>query len=107
MLVVSNCYPYETLPQLIESASNSANKLTYASTGQVSIFHLSTELFFQSNRTTAVHVTYTSGPQAINDMIGWRVDFMFNPLNSLIPHVQAGPLRGLGVSSVDSLGNAC
>lgn len=99
MLVVSGSSPYETLPQLIEASRHSAHKITYASTGQGSIFHLATELFFQSTRTHAVHVTYTSGPQAINDLIGGRIDFMFNALNSLIPHVLAGRLRGLGVSS--------
>lgn len=100
MLVVSNDSTYETLPKLIEAASNGSSRLTYASTGQGSIFHLATELFFQSTRTQAVHVTYTSGPQAINDLIGGRVDFMFNAFNTLVPHVQAGRLRGLGVSSV-------
>ena len=100
MLVVSGTCPHKTLPQLIEAARGKADKLTYASTGQGSIFHLAAELFCQSTRTHAVHVPYTSGPQAINELIGGQVDFMFNAVNALFPHVQAGRLRGLGVSSV-------
>lgn len=100
MLVVSGTSPYKHLPQLIDAASGGVDKLTYASTGQGSIFHLAGELFCQSTRTHAVHVPYTSGPRAINDLIGGQVDFMFNAFNALLPHVQAGRLRGLGVSSV-------
>jgi tripartite-type tricarboxylate transporter receptor subunit TctC len=101
VLVVSSASPYNTLAEFISAARNPANKLSYASTGLGSIFHLAAELFFQSTGTGAVHVPYTSGPQAINDMLGGRMDFMFNALNVIVPQVRSGRLRALGVSSIN------
>jgi tripartite-type tricarboxylate transporter receptor subunit TctC len=101
MLAVSAASPIKTLQQLINEARSDANKLSYASTGAGSIFHLAAELLGQSTGMGAVHVPYTSGPQAITDLIGGRVDFMFNAVNVLVPQVQAGRLRGLGVSSAN------
>ena len=100
MIAVSATSAYKTLAQLIDATRGTANRLSYASTGTGSIFHLAAELFFQSTGTSAVHVPYTSGPQAITDLLGGRIDFMFNAVNVLVPQVQAGKLRGLGVSSV-------
>lgn len=100
MLAVSATSAYGTLSQLIDAARGTANRLSYASTGAGSIFHLAAELFFQSTGTSAVHVPYTSGPQAITDLLGGRIDFMFNAVNVMVSQVQAGKLRGLGVSSV-------
>ena len=99
MIAVSATSAYKTLAQLIDATRGTANRLSYASTGTGSIFHLAAELFFQSTGTSAVHVPYTSGPQAITDLLGGRIDFMFNAVNVLVPQVQAGKLRGLGVSS--------
>jgi tripartite-type tricarboxylate transporter receptor subunit TctC len=101
VLVVSSASPHLTLAEFINAARGTANKLSYASTGLGSIFHLAAELFFQSTGTSAVHVPYTAGPQAINDMFGGRVDFMFNALNVIVPHIRSGRLRALGVTSMN------
>jgi tripartite-type tricarboxylate transporter receptor subunit TctC len=101
VLVVSSPSPYATLAEFISAARNPANKLSYASTGLGSIFHLAAELLFQSTGSSAVHVPYTSAPQAINDMFGGRVDFMFNALNVIVPHIRSGRLRALGVTSMN------
>ncbi len=101
VLAVSSASPYATLAEFISAARNPANKLSYASTGLGSIFHLAAELFFQSTGISAVHVPYTAGPQAINDMFGGRIDFMFNALNVIVPQIRSGRLRALGVTSIN------
>jgi tripartite-type tricarboxylate transporter receptor subunit TctC len=101
VLVVSSGSQYSTLSELITSARNPANKLSYASTGLGSIFHLAAELLFQSTASSAIHVPYTAAPQAINDMLGGRVDFMFNALNVTAPQIRSDRLRALGVTSMN------
>jgi tripartite-type tricarboxylate transporter receptor subunit TctC len=101
VLAVRATSPYATFAEFISAARNPAKKLSYASTGLGSIFHLAAELFFQSTGTTAVHVPYTAGPQAINDMLGGHIDFMFNALNVIVPQVRSGRLRALAVSSMN------
>ncbi|MEO8523508.1 MAG: tripartite tricarboxylate transporter substrate-binding protein [Caldimonas sp.] len=91
---------FQSVAELVDFARAHPGDLTYASTGPGSILHLAAELFAQSTRTRFVHVPYTSAPQATTDLLGGRIDFMFNAVNALLPNVRAGRLKGLGVSSL-------
>jgi tripartite-type tricarboxylate transporter receptor subunit TctC len=100
VLVVAAASRHRNVAQLMEEARLASGRLSYASTGLGSIFHLSAELLRLHANVGFVHVPYTSGPQAITDLVGNRVDFMFNALNVVLPHVRSGQLRALGVSSL-------
>lgn len=100
MLAQGPSRSFQSVTELVEFSRGHPGELTYASTGPGSILHLAAELFAQSTRTRFVHVPYASAPQATTDLLGGRIDFMFNALNALLPHVRAGRLKGLGVSSL-------
>jgi tripartite-type tricarboxylate transporter receptor subunit TctC len=99
VLVVSAASAYANLDQLIEAARRQPDRLTCASTGVGSIFHLAAERFGVDTAARLLHVPYTSGPQAITDLIGGQVDCMFNATNALVSHLRAGRLRALAVTS--------
>lgn len=98
VLAVNAATPWHDVHALVDDARR--GHLTYASTGAGSIFHLTTARFCAAAGIACVHVPYTSGPQAITELIGGQVDFMFNAVNVLLPHLKSGRLRALGVTSL-------
>lgn len=71
--------------------------LTFGSTGTGSAFHLAGELFAQLARIKLLHVPYRGGGTgAINDLIGGRVDLMFESPAVVAPYVRAGRLKAIG-----------
>ena len=100
MLAVSNDLPVRTVPELIAYARKNPGKLTNGSSGNGTTGHLGGELFKMMTGTAIVHVPYKGSPQAINDLMAGRIQVMFDNVPSIGPHVKAGRVRGLGVSSL-------
>jgi tripartite-type tricarboxylate transporter receptor subunit TctC len=75
-------------------------KLSFASTGTGGSRHLSGEMFKLMTGAQLLHVPYKAGQQAVTEMISGQVHMMFDNMGSIVPHVKAGRLRGLGVTSV-------
>jgi tripartite-type tricarboxylate transporter receptor subunit TctC len=74
-------------------------KLNYASSGNGTIVHLTTELFKAQSGTFIVHIPYRGTALAIPDLISGKVDVMFDSLVTGLPHVKDGKLRALAVTS--------
>jgi len=100
MLEVSNGLPVRTVPELIEYARKNPGKLTNGSSGNGTTGHLGGELFKMMTGISMVHAPYKGSPQAINDLMAGRIQVMFDNVPSIGPHVKAGKVRGLGVSSL-------
>lgn len=100
MLVVAPSTPARSVAELRELAKKSPGKLLYASSGNGSSLHFAGELFKMMSGAEISHVPYSSLPIAINDLIGGRVQMIFDNMTSAAPHVRAGRLRGLGVTSL-------
>ncbi|OAI53820.1 MFS transporter [Betaproteobacteria bacterium SCGC AG-212-J23] len=100
MLAVSNDLPVRTVPELIEYARKNPGKLTNGSSGNGTTGHLGGELFKMMTGISMVHAPYKGSPQAINDLMAGRIQVMFDNVPSIGPHVKAGKVRGLGVSSL-------
>ena len=100
LLCVTNSLPAKTVKDLIDHARKNPGKLLNASGGNGTTGHLGGELFKIMTGTQIVHVPYKGSPQGITDLIAGQVHLMFDNLTSISPHVKAGRLRGLGVSSV-------
>ena len=98
-LVVAAASEHRDLKALIAAARREPDRLSCASTGIGSIFHLTAEQFGAATGARFLQVPYTSGPQAITDLISGQVVCMFNALNTLLPHLRAGRLRALAVTS--------
>src|SRR6187401_1199838 len=98
MLAVSNDLPVRSVQELVAYAKKNPGKLTNGSSGNGTTGHLGGELFKFMTGTDIVHVPYKGGAAAINDLIGGRVQLMFESLNSIAPHARSGSVRALGVT---------
>jgi tripartite-type tricarboxylate transporter receptor subunit TctC len=85
--------------KLIELARKSPGKHAFGSSGNGTSMHLSMELFKQMTGTDLLHVPYKSIQQAITDTIGGRIQIVCDNMGSVRPHVMAGRLRALAVTS--------
>ncbi len=77
--------------------------MNYTSSGTGSFGHLSMELLKQMGGFDMQHVPYKGGVPAITDTIGGQVPVMYADLVAALPHVQAGKLRALAVTSAQRL----
>jgi tripartite-type tricarboxylate transporter receptor subunit TctC len=98
-LVVHPSVPARTVQELIALARSHPGKLTYASTGNGSSQHLSAELFKVMAGVDMLHVPYKGAAPAVSDMVAGHVNLGFHNLVDVLPHVKAGTLRLLAVTS--------
>jgi len=84
---------------LIAYAKANPGKLNMASSGNGTSIHLSGELFKSSTGTFMVHIPYKGSGPALLDLMGGGVDLMFDNLPSALPHIKAGKLTALAVTS--------
>ncbi|WP_313464288.1 tripartite tricarboxylate transporter substrate binding protein, partial [Achromobacter sp.] len=103
ILVVNPKVPVKTVQEYIAYAKEHPGKLTCASSGSGSSIHLSCELFKMETGADILHVPYRGSGPAVADLLGGQVDSMFDNLPSSLPHVQAGKLRAIGVTSPQRL----
>jgi tripartite-type tricarboxylate transporter receptor subunit TctC len=99
MLVVRTGVPVNSLKELIDHARAQPGKLNYASVGHGSAHHLSGELLSNMASVSMVHVPYKGGGAAIQALLGQETDLLFLTPLALAPHVRAGKLRAIGVTS--------
>src|SRR5918999_3140915 len=99
VLVVNPALPVKTVKDLIALAKARPGELTYATSGPGGTGHMATELFSRQVGIKMLHVPYKGNSQAIVDVIGGQVMLMFDQVSTSDPHVKAGKLRGLAVSS--------
>lgn len=99
VLVVHPSLPVSTVQELISFARKNPGKLNYASTGRGVAAHLSGELFKAMAGVDIVHVPYKGAQPALTDLIAGQVQLMFATSSSVIPHVKAGRLRALAVTT--------
>lgn len=97
VLVVPAASPYKTVQEYVAAARQ--RDVTYASVGAGSSNHLAAELFHETAGSRGLHVPYKGGGPAIADLLGGHVDSMIASLPLVLPHVQAGKLRALAVTS--------
>src|SRR3954468_15356668 len=99
LLAVTLSLPVKSVQELIDYARKNPAKLAFASTGNGSSVHVGMELFKLMTGTQMVHVPYKAATVAITDLTAGRVQVMADNINSIGPHVKAGRVRGLAVTS--------
>ncbi|OZI24221.1 ABC transporter substrate-binding protein [Bordetella genomosp. 7] len=99
VLVVNPDVPVKTVQELVAYAKQNPGKLMMGSSGAGSSIHMSGELFQVLTGTRFTHVPYRGGGPAMNDLLAGHIQLMFDNLNVSGPHIQAGRLRALGVTS--------
>jgi len=98
LLVVSASSPYKTLKELQAAAAQKPG-VSFASAGNGTSGHLAGELLKARLGGEMVHVPYKEGGLALNDVMAGQAQFMFYHPAAVMPHIKAGKLRALGVSS--------
>ncbi|NMM75815.1 ABC transporter substrate-binding protein [Acidovorax sp. SRB_14] len=88
-----------TLPQLIAHAKASKTPLNYTSSGTGSFGHLSMEQLKDLGGFDMQHIPYRGSAPAVTDLIGGQIPVMFADVVAALPHIQAGKLRAIAVSS--------
>jgi tripartite-type tricarboxylate transporter receptor subunit TctC len=91
--------PAKTMREFTEYAKKNPGKLNYASSGNGTIVHLTSELYKAQSGTYIVHIPYRGTALAIPDLISGKVDVLFDSLVTGLPHVKDGKLRALAVTS--------
>ncbi len=99
MLVVHSSLPAKSVQELIALAKAQPGQIPAASSGVGTTNHLSLEMFKAMARVDLLHVPYKGGGPAIADLIGGQVKVHFNTPGTLFPHVKAGRLRALAMTS--------
>jgi tripartite-type tricarboxylate transporter receptor subunit TctC len=99
LLVANPGVPANTVRELIALAKAKPGSLNYASTGNGTSNHLSFELFKSMTQTQVTHVPYKGSAPAVTDLIAGQVQVMFDNTPNVLPHVKAGKLKALAVSS--------
>jgi tripartite-type tricarboxylate transporter receptor subunit TctC len=99
ILVVNSSLPAKSVQELIALAKAQPGQITGASSGVGTTNHLSLEMFKSMARVDLLHVPYKGGGPAISDLIGGQVKVHFNTPGTLLPHVKAGKLRALAITS--------
>ncbi|QHJ01127.1 tripartite tricarboxylate transporter substrate binding protein [Xylophilus rhododendri] len=101
ILVVRKDLPVNSVAELTAYAKKHPGELSMGSQGTGSTGHLSGEIYKTLAGIDFVHVPYKGGPQAIQDLLGGRVDFIFENTSTIEPQITSGHVKALAVTSRD------
>lgn len=99
VLAVPAGSPHADLAALIAAARARPDTVTYASSGTATPGHLAAAALALATGARMVHVPYKGAGQAMTDLLGGHVDCFFSSASAVMPHIAAGRLRALAVST--------
>jgi tripartite-type tricarboxylate transporter receptor subunit TctC len=105
VITVQSGHSARSLRDLIQLARNAppGQRLIYASTGLGAMPHISMELFQKAAGVELTHVPYKGGGEALPALLGGQVEMAIGAASTALPHLRAGRLRALAVTSVKRL----
>jgi tripartite-type tricarboxylate transporter receptor subunit TctC len=98
VIVVRAGLPVKTLAELIAYARANPGKLSYASSGNGSLQHVTGAMLEQQAGIQMTHVPYKGTGPALQDLLGAQVDLSFGTPPPFMQHIQSGALRALAVT---------
>jgi tripartite-type tricarboxylate transporter receptor subunit TctC len=99
VMTVAKEVPAKTVAEFIAYVKANPGKVNLASSGNGTSVHLSGEMFMAMTGAKMLHVAYKGAAPAITDLLGNRVQVMFDNMPSIIGHIQGGALRALAVTT--------
>jgi len=100
ILIANATVPANTVPELVALAKSKPGELNFASPGSSTLNRLEMERFMKLANLNMVHIPYKGGAgPAVTGMLGGETQVMFVTLSSAISFIQAGRLKGLGIST--------
>lgn len=103
VLVTHKSSPFKTFPELIDYAKKNPGKVTFGSPGNGTAPHLAGELVNIAAGVDMLHVPYKGTAPASADLLGERIDLMFDYAQPIAQHVSSGKLRTLVLSTAKRL----
>src|SRR5262249_15243029 len=99
VMEVNPSFPAKTVPDFIAFAKANPGKVNMASAGIGSVHHVAGELFKFMTGVDMVHVPYRGTTPALTDLLAGQAQVMFDVTPSSTPHIRAGKLRALAVTT--------
>lgn len=99
ILVVHPALPAKSVKELIALAAARPGQLNYATSGTGNSVHIAAELFKSMTRLNVVRINYKGASQALTELMSGQTQYMFGVPGSVTPHVSAGRLRAIAVTS--------
>ena len=96
-LVINPSLKATNVKEFIEMSRRKGGTLNYGSAGTGSSQHLTAEYFNQIAGTSSNHIPYKGQSQAMNDLVGGQLDYMFSPLQNALPFIKQGRIKVLAV----------
>ena len=101
VLVVHPSVKVNNLKEFVELVKVKNGDMNYGSAGMGSPQHLQAEFFNQLVGMKSNHIPYKGQSQAMNDLVGGQLSYMFSPIQNALPQIQQGRLRALAVASAE------
>jgi tripartite-type tricarboxylate transporter receptor subunit TctC len=102
VLVVRADSPFQSLKDVIDFGKANPGKLSYGTSGPGSVSHLSSEMLKNITKIQATEVPYKGGVDAVKDLLGGQIHFIFSDTLPAMAHVRAGKLRALCTTGTEN-----
>lgn len=99
LLVVREDSPFKSLADLVAYAKQNPGKINYAMAGNGSSNHVTMEYFKSVAGVDMTSIPYKGSAPMVTDLLGGQVDVMFDNVPHVLPHVKAGKMRALAITS--------
>jgi tripartite-type tricarboxylate transporter receptor subunit TctC len=99
VMVTGMTTPYKTLADAVNRAKAKPGQVNFASPGNGTVAHLTSELFQKAAGVKTQHVPYKGASQAMTDVISGTVDLYMSSVPTLLGHIKQGKVRALAVTS--------
>jgi tripartite-type tricarboxylate transporter receptor subunit TctC len=99
VIVVNSNDRIKTLTELTTDARLKPDSIAYGTAGNGTPGHLTAALFESTAQIKLKHIPYKGSAPAVTDLIGNQIPLMFDPIQSVLPHITSGKLRALAVTS--------
>jgi len=99
LLVVHPSVPAKSIRELLAVAKAQPGKVTYSSSGNASNLHVAVELFANLAGVKMLHIPYKGGGPALTAVLGGEADLSALAVSAVMPHVNAGRMRALAITS--------
>jgi tripartite-type tricarboxylate transporter receptor subunit TctC len=101
VMTVAPDVPAKTVAEFIAYVKANPGKVNMASSGNGTSVHMSGELFMAMSGAKMEHIPYKGAAPAITDLLGNRVQVIFDNMPSIIQHISSGSLRALAVTTAE------
>ena len=99
VMVTATSTPYKTLADAVNNAKARPGQINFASPGNGTVAHLTSEMFQRAAGIKTQHVPYKGAAQAMTDVISGTVDLYMSSVPTLLGQIKQGKVRALAVTS--------